>query len=136
MEVHDHRSVTRAAGVAGDHRGALAARKGTFRRQVALIEAESWHAALDDLDADLPWQMRRANLLVEGLRLPREPGARVFIGETCELRVTDECVPCHRMEEIMPGLEEALAPDWRGGFLAEVVRDGDIQIGDEIRIEQ
>lgn len=135
MEVHEHKSVTRDAGVTGDHRGALAARKGYFRRQVSLIEAESWQAALDELGAELPWQMRRANLLIEGVRLPRAAGARVFIGDACELRITGECDPCFRMEEILPGLEAALTPDWRGGFVAEVVRDGDVRIGDGIRIE-
>ena len=136
MEVHAHRSVTRAAGVQGDHRGAMAARKGVYRRQVALIEAESWQAVLQDLGADIPWQLRRANLLVEGLRLPRRAGTRVLIGDTCELRVNVECDPCSRMEEIHPGLEQALTSDWRGGFLAEVIRDGEVQVGDEIRIEQ
>src|SRR5690606_16350955 len=136
MEVHEHKSVTRDAGVAGDHRGALAARKGSFKRQVTVIEAECWQSALGELGADLPWQIRRANLLIEGLRLPRTAGTRVFIGDSCELRITGECDPCKRMEEILPGLEAALTPDWRGGFLAEVVRDGDVRIGDEIRIEQ
>lgn len=136
MEVHEYKSVTRDAGVAGDHRGALAVRKGNLRRQVSLLEAECWQAALDELGADLPWQMRRANLLISGLRLPRVAGTRLFIGDTCELRITVECDPCFRMEEILPGLEAALTPDWRGGFLAEVVRDGDVRIGDEIRIEQ
>ena len=136
MEVHEHRAVTRDAGVAGDHRGALAARRNSFRRQVTVIEAESWQAALGELGAELPWQMRRANLLVEGLRLPRSPGTRIFIGDSCELRVTGECDPCSRMDDILPGLEAALTPDWRGGFLAEVVRDGDVRIGDEIRIER
>ena len=136
MEVHVHRAVTRDAGVTGDHRGALAARGKSFRRQVTMLEAESWQTALSVLGAELPWQMRRANLLVEGLRLPRTAGTRIFIGDTCELRITGECDPCSRMDEIFPGLEAALTPDWRGGFLAEVVRDGDVRIGDEIRTEQ
>ncbi len=136
MEVHEHRAVTRDAGVTGDHRGALAARRKRFRRQVTIIEAESWQYALGELGAQLPWQMRRANLLVEGLRLPRNSGTRIFIGEFCELQITGECDPCYRMNEILPGLEAALTPDWRGGFLAEVVRDGNVRIGDEIRIEQ
>jgi len=33
-----------------------------------------------------------------------------------------------------PGLRAALTPDWRGGFLGRVTRDGEIAVGDEIRI--
>jgi len=50
--------------------------------------------------------------------------------------VTCECDPCSRMEELAPGLKAALMPDWRGGVLGRVISDGDIVIGDEVRIEQ
>jgi len=135
-----HLHVSRAEGLAQDFRGALAAQKGKTRRQVSLMEAESWAAALADLGSDPhrgpPWWERRANLLVEGIRLPREEGIRIRIGAACLLEVTTECDPCHRMEEVVPGLKAALTPDWRGGFLARVLEDGDIAIGDEVRIEE
>lgn len=137
-EIHhriDHVHVSRAAGVAGDFRGALATQKNSFKRQVSLIEVESWTATLADLRLDLPWWVRRNNLLLQGIRLPRQEKFTVAIGSECRLLVTMECDPCSRMEEIAPGLKAALLPDWRGGFLAEVVRDGDIAIGDEVRIE-
>lgn len=132
-------SVSREEGVRGDGRGAIRPGK-SGRRQISLIEAESWAAALRDLgkadDPALPWHVRRANLLVEGLRLPREPGRIIAIGASLRIEVTCECDPCSRMEEIAPGLKAALTPDWRGGVLGRVLTDGEIAVGDEVRIEQ
>ena len=135
METVTRVSVTREGGLRGDFRGAVLPGK-SGRRQVSLIEAESWAAALADLKIDLPWHVRRANLLVQGVRLPREPGAVIRIGETLRIRINCECDPCSRMDEIAPGLKAALLPDWRGGVCGKVISDGDIAIGDEVRIEQ
>ena len=126
--------VTREKGVVGNHRGTV--RPGKANRQVSLIEAESWAAALAELGADIAWWNRRANLLVRGLRIPREPGVVVRIGETCLIEVTMECDPCSRMEEVRPGLRAVLSADWRGGFLGKVIKDGEIAVGDVIRIEE
>lgn len=132
-------AVTRAAGVSGDVRGTVRAGKAPGR-QISLIEAESWNAAMADLglggDNALAWSARRANLLVEGLRLPRAPGAVIAIGASLRIAVTMECDPCQRMDEIRPGLKTALAPEWRGGVLGTVLDDGEIAVGDEVRIEQ
>lgn len=133
-------SVTGAAGVHGDIRGAIAATKKTRKRQVSLIEAESWTAALDDLGLAehdrLPWHARRANLLVEGLRLPREPGRVIAIGATLRIETMAETEPCERMDALLPGLKAALMPDWRGGVCGRVLTDGEIAVGDEVRIEE
>lgn len=126
--------VTEGEGVHGDLRGALRPGK-TGKRQITVMEAESWAAALADLKIDLPWHVRRANLLVSGLRLPRQPGAIIRIGEALRIRINCECDPCSRMDEIAPGLKAALLPDWRGGVCGKVISDGDIAIGDEVRIE-
>ncbi|MDG2002388.1 MAG: MOSC domain-containing protein [Novosphingobium sp.] len=129
--------VTCDAGVEGDGRGSTHRKK---RRQVALIEAESWAAAMAELGLEgedaLSWSSRRANLLVEGVKLPREAGKIIAIGKTLRIETTMECDPCSRMDEIKAGLKLALEPDWRGGVLGTVVSDGEIAIGDEVRIEQ
>ncbi|MCB2077922.1 MAG: MOSC domain-containing protein [Novosphingobium sp.] len=137
METVSRVAVTRDGGVAGDARGKSMRRKG---RQVSLIETESWNAAMSDMGLSgsdaLPWHVRRANLLVEGLRLPREPGGVIAIGPSLRIEVTMECDPCSRMEEVRPGLKDALMPDWRGGVLGTVLSDGEIAVGDEVRIEE
>ncbi|AOR75767.1 molybdenum cofactor biosysynthesis protein [Novosphingobium resinovorum] len=136
-------AVTAAAGVHGDFRGAVRPGKRPHR-QVSLMEIESWRAALGELEIcgglfgfeEPPWHARRANLLVEGLRFPRETGYVLAIGNTLRIAVTMECDPCSRMEEVAQGLKGALLPDWRGGVLGTVLDDGDIALGDEIRIER
>lgn len=139
VEALDRIAVTRGEGLHGDFRGAI--RPGTSaRRQVSLVEAESWAAAIADLGLvpgkAPPWHARRANLLVEDMRLPREAGRVIAIGNSLRIEVTAECEPCSRMEEIAPGLKAALTPDWRGGVLGRVLDDGEIAIGDEVRIEE
>lgn len=134
METVDDANVTVGEGVHGDYRGALAAAKRGAKRQVSLIEGESWRAAQGDCGCLLDWWHARRNLLVEGLRLPREVGGRIAIGASLVLEVTGECDPCERMEALHPGLRAALTPDWRGGVLARVIEDGHIAPGDEVRI--
>lgn len=134
IEVLQRVGVSIDEGVEGSGRGKVPAGK-PGKRQISLIEQESWDAALGELGLDLPWHVRRANLLVTGLRLPREAGAIIAIGESLRLMITCECDPCSRMDEIAPGLREALVPDWRGGVLARVMTGGEIALGDAIRIE-
>jgi MOSC domain-containing protein YiiM len=133
-------AVTATEGVHGCIRGALASTKKTRKRQVSIIEAESWVAAMADLELApedwLPWHARRCNLLVEGLRLPREIGRVIAIGETLRIEIMIETEPCERMDALLPGLKAALTPDWRGGVCGRVLTDGEICLGDEVRIEE
>ncbi|KQO50854.1 molybdenum cofactor biosysynthesis protein [Sphingomonas sp. Leaf257] len=134
MEVIDTATVTLEGGVEGDVRGRVKP-GGRGRRQVTLIERADWDAALAEIDRDIPWQERRANLLVEDFDLPQIPGTRLRIG-TVLLQITMECDPCHRMDAIADGLQAALTPDWRGGVCTRVIEGGTIRIGDNIRIEE
>ncbi len=134
IETLDAVEVTVEAGLAGDFRGAVKP-GGKGKRQVSLIEARDWAAAMAELGHDLPWWERRANLLVDGLDLPKTPGARVRIGGDVVIEITTECDPCSRMEEILPGLKAALTPDWRGGALGRVLSGGRIAIGDAVVVE-
>jgi len=134
IETIDHVEVTVEAGLAGDFRGAIKP-GGKGKRQVSMIEARDWAAAMAELGHDLPWWERRANLLVDGLDLPQTPGSRVRIGTDVVIEITTECDPCSRMEEIAPGLKAALTPDWRGGALGRVLCGGRIAIGDAVVVE-
>ena len=59
-------------------------------------------------------------------------GKTVRVGEI-EIRIYGETRPCRRMEESHPGLQAALDPEWRAGAFGEVLSDGEIRIGDEVR---
>lgn len=135
MELLDRAAVTVEEGIDGDHRGRVKP-GGRARRQVTLMEHGDWRAAMAALAADVPWQERRVNLLVDGLDLPQRPGARLRIGGAVVVEISFECDPCHRMEAVAPGLRAALTPDWRGGVCTRVIAGGDIAVGDEIRIEE
>lgn len=134
MEAVEAVSVTTAEGVHGDYRGGLASTKPGRKRQVSLIEADSVVQAFADAGAVLDWSDCRRNLLIGDVRIPREAGAKVAIGQTLVVEITDRCDPCERMDALHEGLRAALEPDWRCGFLARVVEDGEIAVGDEVRI--
>jgi MOSC domain-containing protein YiiM len=133
METLDRAVVGLDTGIAGDFRGAVKP-GGRGRRQVTIITLADWNAALADLGTPVPWSERRANLLIDGLDLPREAGAELRIGESCTLLITGECDPCRRMEAVAPGLEAALTPDWRGGRNMKVIAGGEIRVGDAVVI--
>ena len=134
METLDRVSVTTAEGVHGDFRGARASLKPERKRQVSLMEGNGVHAAIAEAGAAVAWSDCRRNLLVEGVRIPRVEGTRVQIGENLILEITGECDPCGRMDALHEGLRATLTPDWRGGFLSRVIEDGEIALGDEVRV--
>ena len=114
-------------GVAGDH----GSRR---RRQLTLLSEEAWTAALAELEVDLPWQTRRANVLLRGIDLRYTVGRQLRLG-ACIVLVNGETRPCGNMERAAAGLERALAPEWRGGVYAEVVRGGVVRPGDDAVLE-
>jgi len=134
IETIDRAGVTLEGGIAGDFRGAMKGKP--YKRQVSLIEAADWAATMAEVGHDLPWEQRRANLLVEGLDLPQVAGKRLRIGADVVLEVTVETDPCERMNALADGLRDALTPDWRGGICTMVIAPGEIAVGDEIRIEE
>jgi MOSC domain-containing protein YiiM len=139
METVERVAVTFSGGIQGDFRGAVRPGK-VPRRQVSLFEAECWATAMAELgrsgDDLVPWWERRVNLLLDDIRLPRRSGYVVAIGAAVRIVINGECDPCSRMEEVAPGLKAVLTPDWRGGFVGRVVAEGEIAVGDEIRIEE
>ncbi|MGF7148575.1 MOSC domain-containing protein YiiM [Sphingomonas zeicaulis] len=133
MQTIDHVGVTCAEGVHGDFRGAL--KPGRNKRQVTVMRAEDWLAAVEQVGLPVEWQERRVNLLVRGLiEWPPRPGEIMRIGATLELRINGECDPCARMDALVDGLQLALRPDWRGGIITTVIADGDIALGDDVSV--
>lgn len=133
MEMLEAAEVAAGAGLEGDHKGVKFPRRG-----VTILAREGWDealAALTDLAGPvaLPWTVRRANLLVAGVVLPRARGAIVTVGEI-RLEVTAETYPCSRMEAAHRGLLKALAPDWRGGVTCRVIAGGTIRLGDVVAV--
>lgn len=98
------------------------------RRQVTLIERGTWDVVIEALGAHVDPATRRANLLISGLSLAGSRGRILRIG-SCRLRINGETRPCRHMDEARPGLQDALASPWQGGAYAEVLDDGEIELG-------
>jgi MOSC domain-containing protein YiiM len=128
MELLDSAEVSRETGVANDSRG----RPG--KRQITLLSADTWQTICSELGADIPWTMRRSNLLVEDMELPRRAGDIIEIGSV-RLKVRVEVDPCSRMDEQFEGLTDALRPGWRGGVGCEVLTGGRLALGDPVSVQ-
>ena len=126
MQSIDSATITVANGILGDFRGTQ------LDRQITILSQDTWDKVCGELDADLPWTTRRANLLVDGIEFSADfVGKTVRIGEV-ELVVTVETAPCSQMDAQHSGLTAALTPDWRGGICCNVVKGGDIKLGDDV----
>lgn len=113
------------AGLIGDR-----ARAG--KRAVTLMQAEHLMAIGGFLGQGSvsPAAMRR-NIIVSGVNLAALKDRDVAVG-TAILRLTVICAPCSRMEETF-GHGGYSAVRGHGGWCAEVIAPGTIQLGDAVR---
>lgn len=102
------------------------------RRQVTILEAERWASHMAALEASLDPSRRRANLLVRGCDLRNMRGRILLVGRV-RLEIAGETKPCHAMDEVLPGLQAVMRPDWGGGAFAIILDDGIISVGDAVR---
>jgi MOSC domain-containing protein YiiM len=114
--------ITVESGVEGDCHGAPGP------SQVTVVSEEGWRAALVELGTDLPWTLRRANLLIRGIDLFNTTGKRLRLGDVV-LEITGENDPCWLMDKQHRGLRKALTPRWRAGIACRVIAGGIIKVG-------
>lgn len=98
-------------------------------RQVLLIEKET----LDTLGL-APGDVKE-NITTTGIRLMELPfKTRIRVGADAILEITKPCAPCHRMDELRPGLLNEIAG--KRGMLARVVAPGVVRKGDIVAVVQ
>ena len=124
MQEISEAEVTTDTGVARDYRG----RPG--KRQVTLLSLSQWQEACNEVNTQLPWTTRRANILVSDVSFgPEWVGKHIQFGDLI-LEVMLETDPCERMDAQHQGLTQALTPTWRGGICCKVIQSGHIKVGD------
>lgn len=126
MKVVPHAEVAVAGGIAGDldcspHRG------------VTFISAEQWDETTKELNVEIPWHTRRANVLVRGLNLSETFDCTFEIGDV-RIQIEGETHPCGLMDKLQPGLKDALTPNVRAGVHGRVLKAGTFSPGDKIRV--
>jgi MOSC domain-containing protein YiiM len=128
MDAADHVALKAGKGISGsaDQGG---------KRQVTLIESEVWEDLMRRMGGAASPAARRANVMLSGIALANTRGRILLIGKA-RLRVAGETKPCERMDEVIPGLREAMYPDWRGGAFAEVLEDGELSVGAVVKWEE
>jgi MOSC domain-containing protein YiiM len=128
MQTKSQCMLTRVAGVDEDARGKPG------KRQVTVLSTVQWQRACEELNRALPWTIRRANLLLDGVEFDASyVGKQIKIGEL-RMVITGETDPCPKMDMQHQGLSLALEPNWRGGVCCKVIADGRIKIGDAVEI--
>jgi len=106
------------------------------KRQVTVMSKQQWQKACQQINVDLDWLTRRANLLISGYEFsPADVGKTISIGTELKLQITGETDPCKKMQQAHSGLEQALTPDWRGGVTCRVIQAGLIQADDSVNID-
>jgi MOSC domain-containing protein YiiM len=96
------------------------------RRQVLLMDLETLET-FGIAPGRVKENITSRGIVLESLSM----GQRMRVGEAL-LEVTKECEPCHQMDAIRQGLQEALRG--RRGILCRVVESGRIRRGDPIEI--
>ena len=104
-------------------------------RQVTLIEREVFERLKAEVDDSVEPVMRRANLLVSGIRLEDTRNRTLAVGDL-RIHIHGETRPCGRMEGACEGLMDALDPHWGGGAHGSVVNDAIISVGNDVRWEE
>src|SRR5690606_513800 len=90
--------VDRATMEAG--RGIVGSANQGGRRQVTIIERESWERLMAELGASLDPSVRRANLMVSGISLRESRGKHLVIGP-CRIELHGETRPCRHLDELL-----------------------------------
>jgi MOSC domain-containing protein YiiM len=103
---------------------------GTRHRHVTVQSATALAESAEVFGRDIPAALTRRNLTVSEGVVPRDPGARIRIGDVL-LEVVRVAAPCKLLDDtIGAGAQEALRR--RGGSVCRVLESGTIQLGDPV----
>ena len=127
MRAVDEVEVEAGKGIVGDRYHGTRHRHVTVQSQDALDEASRLHGSVVEP------ALTRRNLTVSDGVVPRDPGARIRIGDVL-LEVVRVAAPCKLLDDtIGPGAQEALRR--RAGSVCRVLEGGTVRLGDPVDLE-
>jgi MOSC domain-containing protein YiiM len=110
------------------------AHAGFMHRQVSLLARESIDK-IKNMGIDVVPGDFAENLTTEGIELPTLPiGTKLLVGDGIILRVTQIGKECHARCAIFQQVGDCVMP--REGIFAEVLTEGEIKVGDTIKVTQ
>jgi molybdopterin adenylyltransferase len=110
------------------------AHAGFMHRQVSLLAQESINK-IKNMGIDVVPGDFAENLTTEGIDLPSLPiGTKLLVGDGIVLRVTQIGKECHARCAIFQQVGDCVMP--REGIFTEVLTEGEVKVGDIIRVEQ
>ena len=127
MRAVDVVEVEAGRGIVGDRYHGTRHRHVTVQSQDALDEASRLHGSVVEP------ALTRRNLTVSDGVVPRDPGARIRIGDVL-LEVVRVAAPCKLLDDtIGPGAQEALRG--RAGSVCRVLEGGTVRVGDPVDLD-
>jgi MOSC domain-containing protein YiiM len=125
MQAREAVEVEAGKGIVGDRY------HGTKHRHVSVQSRERLAEAAEVFGAEVPEALTRRNLTISHGDVPRDPGARLRIGDVL-LEAVRVAAPCKLLDDtIGRGAQEALRR--RAGTVFRVLEGGTIAAGDTVR---
>lgn len=110
------------------------AHAGFMHRQVSLLAQESINK-IKNMGIDVVPGDFAENITTEGIELPTLPiGTKLLVGDGIILRVTQIGKECHARCAIFQQVGDCVMP--REGIFTEVLTEGEIKVGDTIKVVQ
>ena len=102
--------------------------------QITVVSTDELDEAAAEWGQDIVPGSTRRNVTVSGLRLPRDEGTRIQLGDVV-VEVYRNASPCELMEEsVGPGARAALRG--RAGIRGMVIEGGKLQVGDPVTLKE
>jgi MOSC domain-containing protein YiiM len=129
MRAVEEAEVEAGRGIVGDRY------HGTRHRHVSVQAAAALAEAAEVFGRDVPWELTRRNLTVEGLdAVPTAPGTRLRVGGAL-LEVVRVAAPCKLLDDTLgAGAQTALRR--RGGSVLRALESGTVRVGDAVEVVQ
>ena len=102
------------------------------KSQITLIEIENINHYNQISRTSIPSKDFRRNIITEGIRLNELVGSEFFIGEV-KVKAHDLCRPCKYLQESLNQKNLVKELLRKGGLRCEILTNGKIFVGDEIK---